>query len=328
MLINKGFCFATIALMLLIGANVYAVEFSTVKILAEAQQTKTLPETVQQQQENNNHSCGNCTHDKDGEKQLPLPAIKDVQENPSGKITVTYRDIPVTVPASKVTNVIKVPYTIKNLGSSKFCPDKDKTVSPNCINPDNIGKSEYQISVVPVAGRDTDFAIATEGKTFLVTLRPVLDTPAHIEIKDEGSNTVNNTVNTAKAENFEKSFPYVEGLIEIIKKAVRNEQLDGYITRHASTIHETPDLYFIIKKEMIGARYKVVYIDILNKTNSVIQLREDSELLQNVVAKIAGSPLASNLSREFIQPRTPETERKGEHISTLISVVRRGVSDR
>lgn len=326
MLINKGFCFAIIALMLLIGANVYAVEFSTDKILVEAQQGKKLQETAQQQQGDNIQTCVNCNHDKDGEKQLPLPAIKDVQENPSGKITVTYRDIPVTVPASKVTNVIKVPYTIKNLGSSKFCPDK--MVSQNCINPDNIGKSEYQISVVPVAGRDTDFAIATEGKTFLVTLRPVLDTPAYIEIKDEGSNTANNTVNTAKSENFEKSFPYVEGLIEIIKKAVRNEQLDGYISKHTSTIHETPDLYFIIKKEMIGARYKVIYIDILNKTNSVIQLREDSELLQNVVAKTAGSPLASTLSREFIQPRTPETERKGEHISTLISVVRRDVSDR
>jgi ribosomal protein S17E len=323
MLTNKRFCFVItiVVLMLLLNVNAYAVEFSTDKILVEAQQGKRQQETAEQQQGGIIQTCVNCNHDKDGEKQLPLPAIKDVQENPSGKITVTYRDIPVTVPASKVTNVIKVPYTIKNLGSSKFCPDK--TVSQNCINPDNIGKSEYQISVVPVAGRDTDFAIATEGKTFLVTLRPVLDTPAYIEIKDEGSNT-NNTANTAKAENFEKSFPYVEGLIEIIKKAVRNEQIDGYITKHTSTIHETPDLYFILKKEMIGARYKVVYIDILNKTNSVIQLREDSELLQNVVAKIAGPPLASNLSREFIQPRASETERKGEHMSTLISVVRRG----
>jgi ribosomal protein S17E len=326
MLTNKGkICFVIAVSMLFVSANVYAAEFSTDKILTEAQRERISHEAVQQQ-ENNTQTCINCNDNKDGEKQIPLLAIKDVQENPSGKITVTYKDIPVTVPASKVTNVIKVPYLIKNLGSSKFCPDK--MVSPNCIPPDNIGKSEHQISVVPVAGRDTDFAIATEGKTFIITLRPVLDTPAYIEIKDEGSNTVNNTVNTAKAENFEKSFPYVEGLLEIIKKAVRNEQIEGYITKYILTIHETPDLYFIIRKEMIGARYKVVYIDILNRTNSVIQLREDSELLQNVVANIAGSPLASTLSREFLQPNAPETERKGEHISTLISVVRRSASDR
>jgi len=317
---RKVSCFV-IALLLTVNTvnNAYAVEFSTDRILTEVQQNSG--------NQNSNQPCIDC--EKPSIPSFapippikPLPPIKSVQENPSGKITVTYKDIPVTVPASKVTNVIRVPYQIKSLGSSKFCPEK--LTSSSCINPDNIGKSEHQITVVPVMDADTDFAIATEKKTFLISLRPVLDTPAYIEIKDEGSSVI---INKA-AEDFERAFPYVEGLLEIIKKARRNEQIDGYITKHTSVIHETPDLFFILRKEMTGARYKVVYIDILNKTNNIIQLREDSELLQTVVARMAGSPLASNLSREFIQPRTPETERKGEHISTLISVVRRSASDR
>ncbi len=53
-----------------------------------------------------------------------------------------------------------------------------------------------------------------------------------------------------------------------------------------------------------------------------MHLQDNSEFLYTVISKIAGKPLARNVSREFLQPRTPETERKGEFISTITAVVR------
>ena len=238
----------------------------------------------------------------------------DVQENPESRVVVQYSDVPVTVPASKAVNVIKVPYPIKSVGSSKFCPD-NAPPALDCIRGEGIGKSEYQLSMVPLGDQKTDLAIVTAEKTFVITLQPSAIPAAFIEIVDAGK---------GKAKETEESFPYAELMAELIRKAIGGKEIEGYSTRHVSRIHDTPEYTFILKKEMIGAQYKVALIDVLNKTENVRQIREDTEQIDAVISKMAGAPLAVSASREFLQPETRETEKNGEFISTITAVVRNG----
>lgn len=248
----------------------------------------------------------------------PLPFLTEAQENQSGKVTVRYRGVPVTIPASKVTNVIVFPYPIESVGSSKFCPDNK--FSANCINPEAVGKGEKQFTVVPLQNQDTDFVVATTHQTFVITLRPQFDTPAYIEIVDESEQS---RPTCAEEQNF--STPYVEYLTDLIAKVVRNEKIDGFSSVQISKIYETPDLIFIFKKEYSSPKnpIKIVVVDIINKSKNILQIREDSKLLGVILSKTAGTPLAVSLSREFVQPLTSETEKKGEHITTCIAVVKK-----
>ncbi|HAK87621.1 MAG: hypothetical protein A2X55_08860 [Nitrospirae bacterium GWB2_47_37] len=247
-------------------------------------------------------------------KQQEYLNISEVKEIPSSKITVRYNDVNVIIPVAKnAVNIIKVPYSIKFLDSSKFCPDK-APVTVKCIA--DVGKSEYQLSIVPLPDIDTDLAVMTSEKTFVITLRPVQKAASFIEIIDIGKKE-------AKAiDEKEKSLPHVELLIELIKKTLRGDEIDGYSKRSVSKIFETLEYTFIMKKEISGSRLKIVQIDVLNKTNRVVELQDNSEFIGNIISKIAGKPLARNVSREFLQPRNAETERKGEFISTITAVVR------
>lgn len=247
--------------------------------------------------------------------------LDTVQENTRGKITVKYRGVPVTIPASKSTNVIVFPYPIESVGSSKFCADTK--YGSNCINPESIGKGEREFHVVPLQNQDTDFVVSTSKQTFIITLRPQLESPAYIEILDESGSSGGQACSSIQEEN--NSTPYIEYLTELISRAWRGEKIDGFYSNQVSKVYESPNLLFVFKKEIVSTKepIKIVFIDIINKSKNVLQVREDSKLVEVVLSKIAGKPLAVSLSREFIQPASDETERKNEHISTIVAVVKK-----
>ncbi|GAB5047564.1 hypothetical protein [Thermodesulfovibrio sp. TK110] len=290
-------------------SNIYAAEFSSEKLIGQQLE----PQAVQTQltKESQTKACPVSVSS--------IVPLTEVQENKNSKIVVKYRGVPVTIPASKVTNVIVFPYQIESVGSSKFC--SDNKFGSNCINSESIGKGEKQFSVVPVQGQDTDFVVTTSKQTYVITLRPQFDTPSYIEIIDE-SESVSSTNTECMSE---LNYPYVDYLIDLIGKAIRGEKPEGFYSNQISQVYETPELLFVFKKEIVSTKepVKVVFIDIINKTKNVLQIREDSKLLEVVISKVAGKPLAVSLSREFIQPITSESERKSEQISTCVAVVRK-----
>ena len=228
--------------------------------------------------------------------------IDAVQENRKSLITVNYSEYPVSVPVSREeVNVISVPYAIEKVNTSKE-------------NIKEIGKAEKEFSITVLKDRETDIVVKTTEKTFLLTLVPTSRHATHVVIDDAGAAT-------KKAEETEKEFPHVELMTTLIKKALRGDQIEGYVALPRSEILNSPDATFIFKREIMGVKYKVVFIDIINRTSGVIQVRENMPFIRNIVSRFAGHPYATTVTREFIQPRNAEAERKGEFVSTIVAVV-------
>jgi hypothetical protein len=246
------------------------------------------------------------------------PVLDVVKENPSAVKIIDYGDAPVTVSASKVSNIISVPYDIESISSSKFCPEK--TSSPACINPDSIGRSTRQIIFPGVIGPDTDIVIVTSKKTYALSLQPYAMTPVHIQIRNKTTGK-RGAVETTECP---KSFPVVERLYETMISAIRDEQVEGYVERRVSTIHDTPALLFVMNKVLDGELWRVAFIDVVNKSKKdTVQVKENNEEVQTAISKLVGVPLIASLSRELIQPQNPKTIANGEDIATLVVIAER-----
>ncbi len=228
------------------------------------------------------------------------------------RITVRYSDTPQDVSVSRdALNIIKVPYPIRFVDTSRGCPESG-AASIECIK--DIGKTEYEITLKAPRSQVADLVIFTTEKTFILNLVPTPKPVTYIQIEDTGAGR-------KKAEETEKTFPHVELMANLLRKAIRGEEPEGYVSAQVSKIVESPDATFVLKKEVSGSQYKVVLIDALNKSGGVLQIREDMDFIHAIISRLAGSPLAVAVSREFLQPRNPDTERKAEFISTIYAVV-------
>ncbi len=196
-----------------------AIEFSSGQIIGQSNipnnNSGTESYTSEQISATDNAKCGSAVNQIQT-KQHEYLNISEVKEIPSSKITVNYNDVNVIIPVAKdAVNIVKVPYPIKLIDSSKFCPDNTPPTA-KCIK--DVGKSEYQFSIVPLPDIDTDLAVMTSEKTFIITLRPMQKAASYIEIIDAGKKEIRMT------DDKEKSLPYVELLVELIQK---NSQRGG-----------------------------------------------------------------------------------------------------
>lgn len=222
-------------------------------------------------------------------------------ENKESRIEIDYNDTPITVPVSRnEINIIRVPYTITQVDTSK------KELQ-------EMGRTENELSVSVLRDQNTDLAIITPEKTFIFTLAPVPKSASLVVVRDVGRNR--------RTDEAEKSHPYVETLISLIKESMKDDRVDGYATVNVAHMVHSPDATFILKKEHRGPKYKIVLIDVLNNTKEPLQIREDMRFIQNIISKMAGKPLAVALTREILHPTTPDSERKGENVSTIYAVV-------
>lgn len=106
--------------------------------------------------------------------------------------------------------------------------------------------------------------------------------------------------------------------------AIRDEQVEGYVERRVSTIHDTPALLFVMNKVLDGELWRVAFIDVVNKSKKdTVQVKENNEEVQTAISKLVGVPLIASLSRELIQPQNPKTIANGEDIATLVVIAER-----
>ncbi len=242
-----------------------------------------------------------------------VPAIDSVKENINSKMVVRYRDIPVSVPVGKgKIAVINVPYPIKGFDTSKGCDEK---LTKNCIS--NVGHSEYQVSLLPLIDDETDFGIITDEKTFVVTLVPnATHSATLVDIQDA-------TGSPQRSMESEKSQSHPETMTALIRSVINGIEPQGFVARAASRSAETPDATFTLKREYAGIKFKVIVVDVINKTNAPIEVREDMKMVQYTVAKLGNGRLyaISAPSREFLLSRTKETEMTKEFQATLYAVV-------
>lgn len=182
---RSNLALAITVLFLATAGSLYAAELSTEQLLGEMGITaQTLPkhETVPAIPDEQQVTSQEAMQESPKAQYRP-PVLDVVKENPSAVKIIDYGDAPVTVSASKVSNIISVPYDIESISSSKFCPEK--TSSPACINPDSIGRSTRQIIFPGVIGPDTDIVIVTSKKTYALSLQPYAMTPVHIQIRNK-----------------------------------------------------------------------------------------------------------------------------------------------
>jgi hypothetical protein len=308
------------AVLCLVASSAWAFEVSTGDLLGEVQGT-VLPNVPPPQQ--------NAGAIQENQQVFLAPECKPpardvvrdvVEENSSAVKVIEYGDAPVTVSASKVSNVISVPYDIESISSSKFCPDK--TTSPACINPDHIGRSARQLIFPGVAGQDTDLVIVTSKKTFALSLRPFASTPVHIKIKNKATDM--HMREMTEPVECPKSFPIVEKLYSTIIAAIRGELIEGYAERKVFLVHDTPALMFVANRILEGELWSVAFIDVVNKSKTeTFRVKENMEEVQTAISKLVGVPLISSLSRESIQPQNPKTITNHEDIATLVVIAER-----
>jgi hypothetical protein len=313
----------TAAVLSFAASGVWAAELSTEKLLGEmGVPAGTLPQQSVGAIQENQQISNPAVIQEDLKPKCKPPArdvVRDiVKENLSAIKIVEYGDAPVTVSASKVSNIISVPYDIESISSSKFCPDK--TTSAACINPDHIGRSQRQLIFPGVVGQDTDLVIVTSKKTYALSLAAFATTPVYIQIRNKASGKREMT----EPVECPKSFPVVEKLYETIIAAIRDGQIEGYTERNVSLIHDTARLLFVANRILEDELWSVAFIDIVNKSKTdVIQVKENSEEVQTAISKLVGVPLISSLSREFIQPQNPKTIANHEDIATLVVIAER-----
>jgi len=322
---NKAYVVALIAaLCLLATASLYAAEISTEQLLGEM--GITAGQTIPSQQavgavgivQKDRQITSAAVNQDIYQPRERTPIILDVvKENPSAVKNIEYGEAPVTVAASKVSNIISVPYDIESVSSSKFCPEK--TTSPSCINPDHIGRSTRQLIFPGVLGKDTDVVIVTSQKTYALSLQPYATTPVHIQITNKGIGKRGN----ARAMEYPKNFPVVEKLYETIIAALRDEQVEGYVaSRPAKTaVHDTPELLFVLDKVLEGEMWRIAFIDVVNKSKEQdVSVKENYDEVQTAIAKLVGIPLIASLSRELLQAQNQKTIENGGYIARLVVV--------
>lgn len=232
--------------------------------------------------------------------------LSTVKEAPESKIEVEYRDVPVRIPVSgSEINVIAVPYPILDVDTSKE-------------NLKELGKAEREFSISVLQNVPTDVAVRTAKKTFLLTLIPTPKTASLIVVRDAGPGYQQGRAPDEEG----KEFPYPEMLVSLMDSAEDGLAPEGYATVQASKMYDTPEVLMVLKKEFVGVKYKVVSIDIVNKTGSVIRVREDMPFILTAISKLTDRrPLGVRLLREFLQPRAGVAEARGEFVTTLIAVV-------
>lgn len=197
---------------------------------------------------------------------------------------VRYKNEPITVNASRnAINVIKLPYPITFIDSS--------------IQGLKVGKGEKEFSITISQAMPTDLAIMTTNKTFIVTLQPVLDGAAVINISDNG---------IADDEDMQPN-PYLETLSDLYKAAYMNKDIRGYYKRVRKDVYKIDDGGIISEDASYeGVRYIIHRYTFYNNKSETVFIGTDSPDIERIM-KIINSDknmLSIAVDEEEVKPKT------------------------
>lgn len=200
-------------------------------------------------------------------------------------VNVQYYDAPVTINASKnALNLIKLPYQILSVQSSK---DGFK-----------YGQGDKEFTVTIPGNTDSDFAIITDNKTFMVNLHPSLEGSAVINISDR--NPDNDNVDIISTN------PMYETVSELIKAMYTHDQLRGYYVSNVRNTYKVDKVGNFTNTHLYeGVRYVGKVYTFFNNTAETVKLNVESKDFINLIKKLnEEKPVAAiSVAEEIVNPK-------------------------
>jgi len=201
---------------------------------------------------------------------------------------LSYTGKPFIVDASyKATNIIILPEKVKNAYSST------KGVK---VNFDENGNR----LMVIIPDIPSDLVIEGEsGNIYVFNMNPKL-IPSQIFV------VKNKKLERKQALVFEGKNPLEDTIANIIKFVFQGEKPPGYTRKKFSKVLTTKDVIIVGRSLYDGGIFRVFVVDIVNRTNEKLRIREDSKFALDLAKKLANirenQVRAIAISKEFLEP--------------------------